>query len=853
MSAIEEIKLPQDWRTESLWAAVARSVQAWLAARQLASRDAILLLPFAALLAPVRAALTAAGGWQPRVETPLTLAASLGPPASLQPGQCGGDAVLDRLAAAGLLQRQAWGAAWAARDPAGFARIVGLVVEAAQALCEAAAARPPARRDDYWAALRASLPASVGPARTEALLLRVALEWSAGSSAAPTDRLFALRPSAWLVLRLGGPDALAEALAEQGHVPALRLWADGADDAPYVDVARLADVRRVLCEDFESEAQAATACVIEALNAGRAPVALVALDRELVRRVRALLERQQVPLIDETGWLLATTRAAGDVVGLLRAALPGAGRDAVLEWLKAWPLAAAGALQSLEAQWRGQRRVRDPAGAEHLWAKAQQHLRPLTDAPSQALSAWLALLAERLAVDGTLSRLAADAAGAQTLSALHLMGAPDEAWAQALADLRLDLHGFVAWVTGTLELAPFLPVPDAGAEVVLTPLSRAFGRPFGHVVLPGADHKHLGGAQAQPALIGDAQAAEWSLDHAASRRLRQRHALAHLLRGTPVSLLRRHRDADEPLADSPDLEWLMLERARAGLPPWPLQDWQPVTVEIAASPQPHPQPTAESALPATLSASQLDALRACPYRFYARAVLRLEEPEELEAGLAKRDYGTWLHAVLHLFHSQRAAGDDDPLALQAAAHAATRELGLDEAELLPFRASFETFAPNYLSWLAAREAGGLLWAEGESDHAIEPDQLNGLRLRGRLDRLDAGPAGGRQLLDYKTSGVAALKAKVRQPLEDTQLAFYAALLGPEPGLRASYLALDDAKSPVEIEHPEVARSAQALLAGLAGEWQRLREGAALPALGEGAVCETCEARGLCRRDHWSPA
>ena len=54
-----------------------------------------------------------------------------------------------------------------------------------------------------------------------------------------------------------------------------------------------------------------------------------------------------------------------------------------------------------------------------------------------------------------------------------------------------------------------------------------------------------------------------------------------------------------------------------------------------------------------------------------------------------------------------------------------------------------------------------------------------------------------------------------------------------------------------VELPGVAEDAQALLAGLADEWPRLRAGAGLPALGEGKVCDTCEARGLCRRDHWS--
>ena len=55
-----------------------------------------------------------------------------------------------------------------------------------------------------------------------------------------------------------------------------------------------------------------------------------------------------------------------------------------------------------------------------------------------------------------------------------------------------------------------------------------------------------------------------------------------------------------------------------------------------------------------------------------------------------------------------------------------------------------------------------------------------------------------------------------------------------------------------LEHPNVADSAETLLQGLATDWQRLREGSPLPALGDGPVCGHCHARGLCRRDHWTP-
>ena len=150
-------------------------------------------------------------------------------------------------------------------------------------------------------------------------------------------------------------------------------------------------------------------------------------------------------------------------------------------------------------------------------------------------------------------------------------GPVDEVWQQALSGGALDLRGFLAWVVSTLELAPFLPPPDPGAEVVLTPLARAFGRPFGQVVVPGADHQHLGMAQPRPGLVGDAQAAAWGLANATVRRQRQRLALVHTLRAPRVAILRRHRDGEEPLAESPEVDWLLLARERTGLPVWPLQ------------------------------------------------------------------------------------------------------------------------------------------------------------------------------------------------------------------------------------------------------------------------------------------
>ena len=61
---------------------------------------------------------------------------------------------------------------------------------------------------------------------------------------------------------------------------------------------------------LEAEARAVAAWVAEQLNAGRRSIALIALDRETSRRTRALLERMNVLVADETGWTLSTTTAA---------------------------------------------------------------------------------------------------------------------------------------------------------------------------------------------------------------------------------------------------------------------------------------------------------------------------------------------------------------------------------------------------------------------------------------------------------------------------------------------------------------------------------------------------------------
>src|SRR5438105_15421056 len=71
-------------------------------------------------------------------------------------------------------------------------------------------------------------------------------------------------------------------------------------------------------------------------------------------------------------------------------------------------------------------------------------------------------------------------------------------------------------------------------------------------------------------------------------------------------------------------------------------------------------------------------------------------------------------------------------------------------------------------------------------------------MHGVIDRVDSVPAAEgplTQLIDYKTGSGDRLRELVKQPLEDTQLAFYAAVMAQQSqvggDIAALYLPVDD--------------------------------------------------------------
>jgi ATP-dependent helicase/nuclease subunit B len=158
---------------------------------------------------------------------------------------------------------------------------------------------------------------------------------------------------------------------------------------------------------------------------------------------------------------------------------------------------------------------------------------------------------------------------------------------------------------------------------------------------------------------------------------------------------------------------------------------------------------------------------------------------------------------------------------------------------------------GYLEWLTKYEAGGARFDEAER---WQEQPLGPITLVGRLDRIDQVSASeeapaGVMVIDYKTEAQGVTRDRIKAPFEDTQLAFYAALQ-PHDTLRAAYVNVGERDGTQLFEQKDVVAVRDALIEGIVHDLSRIAEGAPLPALGEGAACEFCAARGLCRKDFW---
>lgn len=675
--------------------------------------------------------------------------------------------------------------------------------------------------------------------------------------------------------------AFLDAYAKRQPVLALMLdWRAAAIDAAYVsawrempsDDASLIELPRrlitpaglSLCQaaSLEQEAVQGAQTIIDWLQAGKSNIAIIAQDRVTARRLRALLERAQVFVVDETGWKLSTTRAAAGIVAWFDVVAARAETVALLDFLKS-PFVLAertdksAQLMIIEQALRSENVLGGWDAVKAALTESPPTRETVSRIANQAtlftgrktLAEWSKTTDRVLDALGMREALTADAAGLQVIMLLDLITQECPAVAQpfSFAEWR-------AFVSLQLEATAFV-APRRDNRVMMMPLNGARLRSFDAVMIVGADATHLPSQPNETLFFSDAVRRELGLaTRENSQRQQLRDFAAVLSFNSIVVLSWQSRKDGEPNPVSAWIERLQLVLERPGAEKIPPHQVSIESRNLKSAPPIMPAPAAPQLLPEKLSASGYNSFVACPYQFFATRMLGLSGLDELSDMPQKRDYGDWLHQILHLYHvgirgRNCGIGEREVLLREISANIFDAELDKNAAAL-GYYARWQKAIPAYLAWADQREAQGWHFVIGEQwrDRLLQW-QDGEIRLHGRIDRIDENAAGERAVLDYKTNNLQILRDRLKRG-EDHQLAFYG-LLSDSPVASAHYVALEATKEKTgDVEAPRFLEWQQMLGEKIPAEMRAIAEGAALPANGIESVCQYCEVRGLCRKGAW---
>lgn len=174
--------------------------------------------------------------------------------------------------------------------------------------------------------------------------------------------------------------------------------------------------------------------------------------------------------------------------------------------------------------------------------------------------------------------------------------------------------------------------------------------------------------------------------------------------------------------------------------------------EVGLKETPKSRLTLDRLLSKSLNVTALETYRDCPYRFFLQEVLRLSPLEEPKLAREAKEWGLNIHQVMKLvFQENRQGFVDEDEFIEALWSAGQEVFGWNgqmagnqtlakwrlEAVIMPFvKENLELFRQGH-QVLKVEER-----VEGE---------LDGLRIKGRVDRIDLLPSGQLGVIDYKTS------------------------------------------------------------------------------------------------------
>ncbi|WP_265562920.1 double-strand break repair protein AddB [Sphingomicrobium arenosum] len=566
--------------------------------------------------------------------------------------------------------------------------------------------------------------------------------------------------------RRGDPAAPPERSRVITNAMAAARFTDKWQDLAPIDRRLGSKVRAATFADPAAEATGIALALRRALEEPGKTAALITPDRDLSRRVGAILTRWGVAVDDSAGQPLDQSAPASLLLHLLGALEEEWGPIATLALAK-HPLV--GGTGAERGDWlRHVRRLdlalRGPRPAPGLDGLAQRLGR---DKEREAFAAVRPLLEEAAACLDGAETLAALARGLH--EALERL-AGDRAWTGAAGR---ELSALIEAIETSPAASEFMVPPEERQALMRSLMAgRSVRQPYGghpRIQLLGLLEARL--LQSDLMILGGLNEGVWPADSGSDPWLAPRlrrllglpgldsriglaaHDFMSALGAPEVLLTRAQRDARSPTR--PSRFWLRLEAISGGVPRddelerLSLLLDRPDGVHPAAQPRPAPP---AGTRPRKLPVTAVEKLRADPYAFYAQRMLGLKSLDPLESRALAAWQGNRVHALLEAWLKEDAG---DPGALMP-----RLESMLDGDDIHPMLRAL--WGPRL------REGIGFILAEVEKDraagripHAAELEgrvRLHGVELYGIADRIDRCAQGGIAIVDYKTGSSPQRKA-----------------------------------------------------------------------------------------------
>lgn len=639
---------------------------------------------------------------------------------------------------------------------------------------------------------------------------------------------------------------------------------------------------------FEDTAWSGAHAIQEYLKAGRSHIALIAQDRLVARRIRALLARlgSGVSIHDETGWKLSTTRAASALmswVDVIRQPTLGPTSLIFLEFLKnpyidwpQWqlqdediPRLIQGIEQRLiqsgvQGGWSGMQLAleRQSDGFSFDAAIALLHkLRSMSQkwqSKPQACYLWLEHLLADMDALAMSSLLNADVAGQQLLVALEPM--------RAVEGEGLRLNEWLSLLASMIEDASYIEVSPRGhASVTILPLSATRLRHFDAWVMVGCDDSQLPSLSESPMFLSAALKKIIGCKTIEAEFSQQAMDLSQVMttHDAWTMIWQSKGAAGEPRQPSP---WLQRLYMRSPELLHQNSRIEPVPFEEKVVRAPMPSLASGYERPQRISPSAYKALRECPYRYYATRILGLREQAQLDSEVDLSLVGQTLHAALKSFYQglKTKPFQGDLVTKKKHLEELLKSISLKhfqplldaDGRWLAAWVQWELQIPQWIEWQLKREADGWQFFDGEVSVEFDLEtQFGPLQVFGQVDRIDRHPEQGVAVIDYKYSSEASIKKKQKNLEDDPQLVIYAKALDGQPFIngdtvhQASWVSIKE--SDIELSVDDIESHMVALPAQIISDIEKVWGGEVLKATGPDSVCQYCQVRGLCRKGMWS--